>query len=177
MIKLKKLNFVSLYMLDSSKFVEKFLQNRRFKKARPFLIGDVLDFGGNQGELKKFVKGNYLVVNNDHAPLTNAHCDTIVCLAVIEHLDQAEVFKVFNEFKNILNENGRIFLTTPTKAAKSVLEFMAFFRIVDKENIKEHKHYWSKNEIYALAETTGLILEKYEKFQLGYNQLAVLKHK
>ena len=36
--------------------VEKFLQNYRFKIVKPYLNGDVLDFGGNKGELKKFVK-------------------------------------------------------------------------------------------------------------------------
>ena len=52
-------------MIDTSIILEKFLQAYRFKMVRPYLIGDVLDFGGNEGELKKMVKGSYLLVNQD----------------------------------------------------------------------------------------------------------------
>ena len=68
-------------------------------------------------------------------------------------------------------------MTTPTKMAKPVLEFMAFVGIVDKDNIAEHKHYWSKKEIYDLAEKAGFVVKKYKKFQIGFNQLATLEHK
>ena len=164
-------------MIDSSMFLEIFLQNYRFKMVKPYLIGDVLDFGGNEGELKKLVKGKYLVVNYDHSVMRNTHFDTIVSLAVIEHISVKEVFNIFQKFKVILNKGGRIFLTTPTKMGKPVLEFWAFIGIIDKENIEEHKHYWSKKEIYDLAKKTGFVVKKYKKFQIGFNQLAVLEHK
>jgi len=74
------LNWVYIHenMINSSMFLEKFLQNYRFKMVRPYLIGDVLDFGGNEGELKKLVKGKYLAVNYDHSVMKNNHYDTIV---------------------------------------------------------------------------------------------------
>ena len=74
-----------------------------------------------------------------------------------------------------MNKNGIIFLTTPTKMAKPVLEFLAFIRLVDKENIREHKHYWTKKEIYHLANESGFKVKKYKKFQLGFNQLVVFE--
>lgn len=166
-----------MIMIDSSMFLEKFLQNYRFKIVKPYLIGDVLDFGGNHGELGKFVKGRYLVVNYDHSVMESAHYDTIVCLAVIEHLEFEDVFKVFYKFKKILNKDGRIFLTTPTTMAKPVLECWAFLGFLDKENIKEHKHYWNKKQIFELANKTGFMINKYKKFQFGFNQLVVLEHK
>ena len=161
-------------MLNSTKFIERILQNYRFRIAKPYLIGDVLDFGGNKGELKKFVKGRYLAVNYDYSVMKNTHFDTIVSLATIEHIK--EIFNVFQKFKAILNIKGKIVLTTPTKMAKPVLNFLAFIRLLDRENIREHKHYWSKKEIYDLAEKSGFVVEKYAKFQLGFNQLVVLKH-
>ena len=164
-------------MIDSSMFIEKYLQNYRFKMVKPYLIGDVLDFGGNEGELKKLVKGKYLAVNYDHSVMKNKHFDTIVSLAVIEHIPFKDVPKIFKKFKKVLNKNGRIFLTTPTKIAKPILDFMAFIGIVDKENIAEHKHYWNKKEIYELAKKTGFAVKKYKKFQMGFNQFAVLEHK
>jgi 2-polyprenyl-3-methyl-5-hydroxy-6-metoxy-1,4-benzoquinol methylase len=163
-------------MINSKRFIESFLQKQRFKKVIPILKGDVLDFGGNEGELRKFVKGTYTIVNYDHAPMEGKTFDTIVALAVIEHIDMADVFSIFSKFKTKLNPGGSIFLTTPTKMAKPVLEFMAAINIVDKENIEEHKHYWNKKEIVDLAVKNGFKVKKYKKFQIGFNQYAVFEH-
>ena len=162
-------------MIDTAIFLEKFLQTLRFKKVRPYLIGDVLDFGGNKGELGQFVSGKYLAVNYDWSALEGKNFDTIVCLAVLEHLLPEKVFEIFKKFREILNKNGRIFITTPAKIAKPVLELMALIDIIDKKNIEEHKHYWGKNELYELARKTGFTVKKYKKFQLGFNQLIILE--
>lgn len=164
-------------MIDNPMFLDKLLQSYRFKMVRPYLIGDVMDFGGNKGELKRFVEGRYLNVNYDHSVMENTHFDTIVCLAVIEHIEFDEVFKIFYKFKKILNREGRIFLTTPTKMAKPVLEFWAFLGVIDRGSIVEHKHYWSKKEIYQLANETGFVIKRFKRFQLGFNQLAVFEHR
>lgn len=164
-------------MIDTSKFLERILQRCRFRIARPYLAGDVLDFGGNRGELGKLVEGKYIVVNYDHSVMDNARVDTIVTLAVIEHIPCHEVFEIFQKFKKILKKGGKIVLTTPTIIAKPVLIILGFLRIIDKRNITEHKHYWSKKEIYDLASTTGFVVKEYRKFQLGFNQFAVLEHK
>ncbi len=163
-------------MIDNSIFLEKFLQNYRFRKVKPYLKGDVLDFGGNEGELKKFVRGKYFLANYDHSKIKNNFYDTIVSLAVIEHIEFDKVFEIFHKLKKSLKQNGRIFLTTPTKIAKPVLETWAFLGIIDKDNIAEHKHYWNKKEIFLLARKTGFDVIKYKKFQLGFNQLAILEH-
>lgn len=163
-------------MIDSEIGLEQFLQNLRFRFAQPYIIGDVLDFGGNEGELEKFVTGEYMIVNYDHSKMKNSHADTIVCLAVIEHIELESVFSIFKRFKKILNKNGRIVITTPTIAAKPVLEFLAWIRVIDRANIEEHKYYWDKNDIYDLASRSGFIVTHYRRFEFGFNQLAVLEH-
>ncbi len=164
-------------MIDSTKFIERFLQKMRFNTVIPYLKGDVMDFGGNKGELRKFVKGKYLVVNYDHSVMKGKTFDTIIALAVIEHIEFNEVFEIFKKFKQEnLKKNGRIFLTTPTRIAKPILKLTALIGI-NKEDLAEHKHYWTKKDIYNLAKKSGFVLEKYTKFQLGFNQLAVFKHK
>lgn len=163
-------------MIDSKKRLEKFLQDYRFNKVKKYLIGDVLDFGGNEGELKKFVKGDYTIVNYDHTPMFNKTFDTIVLLAVLEHIEVAEVSEIFKKFKYCLRNDGAIFLTTPTPAAKPVLEILAFLRILDKENIEEHKHYWNKKDLFKLAQDIGFNIAEYKKFQFGFNQYVLLKH-
>ena len=165
-------------MINTRRFVERFLQKYRFKMVKDYLEGDVLDFGGNEGELKRFVNGKYLAVNYDHSVMVGKKFDTVVALAVIEHIPVPEVFDIFKKFNRAtLKEGGKIFLTTPTRIAKPILEFMAWANIVDKENIKEHKHYWSKREIYRLAKESGFRVERYRKFQYGVNQLAVFSRK
>lgn len=163
-------------MIKSSKFVEQLLQKFRFSLVKSYLIGDVLDFGGNKGELKKLVKGKYLIVNYDHSVMEGTYFDTIVCLAVIEHVNIHDVYEIFIKFKRILKKDGRILITTPTKKAKPILEFLAFIRILDTENILEHKHYWTKVEIYKLAKKSGFNIKKYKQFQFGFNQFSILEH-
>jgi 2-polyprenyl-3-methyl-5-hydroxy-6-metoxy-1,4-benzoquinol methylase len=164
-------------MINSKKPLEKLLQRYRFNKVNKFLFGDVLDFGGNEGELKPFVKGDYTIVNYDHSPIYNKTFDTIVLLAVIEHLEIKEVLLIFKKLKDCLREDGTIFLTTPTLASKPILEFLAFFHILDKKNIEEHRHYWNKIELFRLAEDTNYKIIKYKKFQFGFNQYLVLRHR
>jgi|GEM_PF-832985 len=163
-------------MIDSGKIFEKYLQNYRFRKVKKYLRGNVLDFGGNQGELKPFVTGNYLMVNYDRSPMYNKSFDTIVLLAVIEHIEVTDVYTIFSEFQKILTNDGIIFLSTPTPKSKFILESLAKINILDKQNIEEHKHYWNKEDILNLAQKTGFKIDEYKKFQLGFNQYAILKH-
>lgn len=135
-----------------------------------------MDFGGNEEELKKFVTGQYLCVNYDRSAAANGHFDTIVGLAVIEHIEVGEVYRIFEFFKKVLNANGRIVLTTPTKASEPALQLLASVGILEKSNIDEHKHYWNKEEIYQLAAKTGFKVAKYIKFQTILNQFVVLEH-
>jgi 2-polyprenyl-3-methyl-5-hydroxy-6-metoxy-1,4-benzoquinol methylase len=162
-------------MINSSLFIESMLQRWRFKKVLPFLKGRVLDFGGNNGELRKYVAGEYVLVNYDHSQIGNKTFDTIVALAVIEHISPPEVTSIFETLRMKLNPGGIIFLTTPAARSRHVLELLAFLRLLDKKNIKEHKYYWNRKDIYQLAEKTGLRIKEYRKFQFGYNQLAILE--
>jgi 2-polyprenyl-3-methyl-5-hydroxy-6-metoxy-1,4-benzoquinol methylase len=145
--------------------------------VKNYLNGRVLDFGGNEGELKQHVKGEYLLVNYDHSPMQSKKFDSIILLAVVEHIDVPEVYNIFQKFKHCLLPDGHIFITTPTPPSKPMLEFLAWIGFLDKGNIEEHKHYWNKQDIFNLAEKTGFRVEKYGRFQLGFNQYALFKHK
>jgi 2-polyprenyl-3-methyl-5-hydroxy-6-metoxy-1,4-benzoquinol methylase len=164
-------------MIDSSKVFEKLLQNFRFNRVKNLLIGDVLDFGGNEGELNQLVKGNYTIVNYDHSPMDGKQFDTIVLLAVIEHIEVSDVHLIFNKFSKHLKKSGKILLTTPTPKSKWILELLASIGILDKQNIEEHKHYWDEKDIMDLANKNGFQLIEYKKFQIGFNQFAIMSHK
>ena len=162
-------------MIDTTIKFEKFLQNQRFKRVKRYLYGDVIDFGGNRGELKPFVSGQYTVVNYDHTPLKTLKADTIISLAVFEHMTVEEVYEVMKLFKKALRLNGKIFITTPTLISHPVLWILSRVGILEKENIDEHKHYWNKKELNNLAKKNGFKMTEYAKFQLGFNQFAVFE--
>ena len=164
-------------MLNSYKIFEKYLQRIRFRKVLPYVADpslSVLDFGGNRGELQMMLGGNaYTLVNYDHTAMYGRTYDRIVMLAVLEHLAPSNAFALFKTFTKLLRPGGQILLTTPTPASKGLLEILAAVRILDPENIAEHQHYWDKKDLTDLGAQTGLTLQEYKKFQLGFNQFAV----
>jgi gentisate 1,2-dioxygenase len=87
------------------------------------------------------------------------------------------VFDVLSSFTSKLPSDGTLLLITPTPMAKPLLELLAFLNLLDRHNIREHKHYWSREDIYKLAEQNGFTIIEYKKFQWGFNQMAVLVKK
>jgi 2-polyprenyl-3-methyl-5-hydroxy-6-metoxy-1,4-benzoquinol methylase len=165
-------------MINTKLFLEKFLQKQRFKRIdKQYLSGSVLDFGGNEGELGAYVDGEYTVVNYDHSPLAGKTFHNIIALAVIEHIRFEEVFSIFKKFREHLHPSGYVVLTTPTPASKPVLELLAFLHLLDRENIQEHQHYWSKQDLYQLATASDMEVVEYKTFQFGFNQLCILRKK
>ena len=67
-------------------------------------------------------------------------------------------------------------LTTPTRMAKPILEFMAFqLHIINEDEILEHQHYYSKRDIVMLGKKLGMELVKYSYFEMGLNSIIVYK--
>ncbi len=104
--------------------------------------------------------------------------DQVTILAVLEHIPLDQVDVLFREFRRILKDGGRVLLTTPTPAAKPLLEFLAFrLRIISRPEIADHKHYWSEADLRALAARTGFACSAYETFQFGLNCFAALNRR
>lgn len=102
--------------------------------------------------------------------------DHVTILAVLEHIPLDQVSVLFCEFHRILKDGGSVLLTTPTPASKPLLEFLAFkLRIISGPEIADHKHYWNRADLQALAARDGFALETYQTFQAGLNSFAVLR--
>lgn len=118
---------------------------------------------------------NISLINNkgcDKFPLSDASVDTVFLNAVLEHLPDPE--SLLKECNRILKKNGRVVMTTPTRAAKPVLEFMAFkLHIINEDEILEHVHYYNKEDVRKLASKTGFKLERYSFFEFFMNSLII----
>jgi len=102
--------------------------------------------------------------------------DQVSILAVLEHIPVDEVDILFREFHRVLAPGGQVLLTTPTPAAKPLLDFLAFrLNVISKPEIADHKHYYPREDILEVANRNGFELKRYRTFQFGFNCLAVLE--
>ena len=113
---------------------------------------------------------------NGRLPFKDKSFDKVFMLAVLEHINEDEVLKLFNEFKRILKSDGKIVLTTPTPPSKYFLEFLAYrLKVISREEIADHKKYYNKLDLKDLCQKTGLKLSTYSLFLGGLNSCAVLE--
>lgn len=119
---------------------------------------------------------NITLINNRELkafPIEDGTIDRVFLNAVLEHLE--DPINVLSDCKRILKKNGSIVMTTPTRMAKPILEFMAFkLHIINEEEILEHKHYYSRNDIILLGKKLGMELTRYSYFEMGLNSIIVL---
>jgi SAM-dependent methyltransferase len=125
-------------------------------------------------ELKKYVNFTKTDLENADFDLPENSIDIITSLAVIEHLTNPT--KYLNEIHRVLINGGYLILTTPTKFSKPFLFFLAYTGIGTKEEILDHKLYYSKMLLYQnLQEKFTNIKLKY--FSLGINMYVICKKK
>jgi len=176
------------------------LRQRRVKMALPFVGGNVLDFGCGVGGLTSHIDcKSYLGVDVDHASIRIAQkknpdhkfliiekgediapirefCpsfDTIVSLAVIEHVKDQAVF--LKRFVSLLASGGKIVLTTPHPTARAIHEAGSLVGIFSRYGAEEHETFLDKRDIFKLADETGLRVTHFKHFQLLLNQLIVME--
>ena len=119
--------------------------------------------------------GNIKLIN-DHMdntlPFDSNKFDCVTLIAVIEHLEYPE--EILKECHRILNNGGKIIITTPSKKSKSILEFLAFrLKLINPGLIREHKYYFDKHEIKNLLEKVGFKSVVVKYFEFKYNILIV----
>lgn len=167
------------------------LQRARLAKARPWLRGATLDVGCGSGALAAFAdKSTYFGYDYDPESIELARktypgyqfgtkppdgrkFDTIVALALLEHLKNPETY--LNEWKSLLAPGGRIVLTTPHKSFRRVHDFGAAIRLFSPDAADEHEEMFDRKSLDALGTSCGLRLAHYERFLIGANQLAVFE--
>lgn len=174
------------------------LKRRRLRRIAPFIPAGsrVLDVGCDDGALsallpagcryvgidsrEDLVRGNAERRGCDGVAFVRAEFpafdwpgpafDRIVLAAVLEHLPGLE--PALAKLASLLEAGGLLLITTPAPAAHFVLRAGAAVRLFARDSLAEHQRYYRKNDFLGLA---GWRLERYRRFELGLNQLAVLR--
>jgi SAM-dependent methyltransferase len=171
-----------------------FLRRQRFKSASPFLRGRILDVGCGSGGLAELVDpASYVGVEVDEISLNSAKhnypnhsfrsdlpsvdekFDTVVSLAVIEHVPEPAIF--LNSLSQYLKDDefARIIITTPHPAVDWIHDIGARIGLFSKHANEEHEELLDKEKIYEIGKESGLTLVNYHRFLFGGNQLAVFQ--
>ena len=173
-----------------------FLRRKRISIVRPFLHGRILDVGCGLGALASIVPaGSYLGIDVDEESLSNArrlypghrfqsklpfgesNFDTVVSLAVIEHVPQPADFLSELGAHLAASTDARIVLTTPHPVAVWAHSIGARLGLFSQHASKEHKQFLDRSRLELLANACNLQLVLYRQFLLGANQIAVFKRK
>ncbi len=168
------------------------LREQRIKIVIPFIKGTVLDYGCGVGALAKlYSPENYCGVDIDeesikiarqafpahtfetHVPgLGGKKFDTIVLLAVIEHIKLPKEFLIY--MKEMLNHNGQIILTTPHPRVERIHHIGSRVGLFSAHANDEHEKLIDYKRMHGIASDAGFDILTYKRFLLGANQLFVL---
>ncbi|MCS5712301.1 methyltransferase domain-containing protein [Candidatus Berkiella aquae] len=170
------------------KFLTQYRYNRMFKALKQFNhIKQVYDLGCGSGQLVHLlceqgydaygidVKSDQRIIAadlNNTLPLSDESVDLITSLANIEHLEKP----LFNlhEIYRVLRKNGVLILTTPSTAAKPILEFLAYkLKWINETEIRDHKIYFSKKLLEHYLQKVGFHQFQVKRFQMGLNLHAI----
>lgn len=171
-----------------------FLRTQRFNAARPFLKGKVLDYGCGSGGLAEFIAAdNYLGIEIDPISLHNAKLafpkhrflpefptnkerfDTIVSLAVIEHVhDPKEFLSLLAAYLND-GSASQIIVTTPHPAVDWIHTLGAKIGLFSKHASEEHECLLDAQKLQNYGNGAGLRMFVYKRFLFFSNQLAIFQ--
>ena len=170
-----------------------FLRTRRLAVVRKYLTGAILDFGCGSGALAEFVQpGSYVGVDRDEVSLQLAgelhpehtfypelpdeafKFDTIVALAVIEHLKDPIAFLQSLALR-LHTAESRIIVTTPHPKIDFIHTIGARAGLFSKHGNEEHEILFDKKSLGEIAQKAGLEVAVYRRFLFGANQLFILR--
>jgi SAM-dependent methyltransferase len=181
------------------KFTDRWLQNWRIAKVRPFIAlgARVLDIGSADGALFSALGNSIgagslgvdptlkqsITVNGcallpgffpDAIPPSAGLFDVITMLAVLEHFPPDAYGRLRSGCERFLRPGGRLLITVPSPQVDHILAVLKFLRLVDGMSLEEHHG-------FEVAHTTRIFpaetfrLARRGAFQLGLNHFFVFE--
>lgn len=172
----------------------------RMRMAAPYMQGDVLDIGCGGAEAlayggpgmssytgidipeghvarlgRDFPDHSFFCRNldEDRFDLPRQY-DAALLLAVIEHVYNQK--HLIQEILRALKPGGRIVITTPTPFGNDVVHRWGVpLGLFCRTAYDDHIVIYNRKRFTILARDFGLNIERYQRFQFGCNQLAVLR--
>lgn len=169
-----------------------FLRKKRIEAVKPYLKGRILDIGCGSGALARFVDPScYVGVDldedslkiarhnypahtfSDRVPSPDLKFNTIIALAVIEHVPNATEFltKLVGHLES--DPDGRIIITTPHPAVDWIHFIGASIGLFSRHANEEHESLLGKKALASFGSRAGLNMSHYSRFLLFANQLAI----
>lgn len=174
------------------------LHRARLEAILPHIRGDVLDIGCGSAavagylaksqsyvgievdpvmvaELQRNRPGHTFLgrdVDNEPIDLPPGQFDTILLIAVIEHLRRPEW--VLGQVRDVLRPEGRVIITTPTPWGDTLLRWGGRLGLFTRAALDVHERVYSKADIEQLAASSGYMVPTLRRFEFGCNWLAVL---
>lgn len=180
------------------KWFDKYLQNVRISKARKYIKNGsiVLDIGSDDGKLFEQIKEIKFGIGIDPNLNDNfeteryklikgffpANCpdqykfDVITMLAVLEHIPKSTQKTLPDSCDKILNTDGFIIITVPSKHVDYILTALKKIGLVDGMSLEEH-YGFDASETKSIFPIDKFELVKHKKFQFGLNNLFVFRKK
>jgi SAM-dependent methyltransferase len=106
---------------------------------------------------------------------TEERFDTVLMVAFIEHVYNQK--RLFTEVLRHLQPDGRIVITTPTPRGDRIHCWGTSLSLFAQAAKDDHPIIFSKQRFRVFAKHFGLEIEAYRRFQLGCNQLVVLRRR
>ncbi|MFC1680211.1 methyltransferase domain-containing protein [Pseudomonadota bacterium] len=169
-----------------------FLRKKRINAIKPYLKGRVLDVGCGSGRLASYIdSNNYLGVDIDtnsiniarklfpghtfqqELPSSNLIFDTVIALAVIEHVKEPCNF--LKKLAELIDDNGEIICTTPHPSVDWIHDIGSAIGLFSSHANEEHEELLNKKKLKNASECAGLTMTHYGRFLLHANQIAVFR--
>ena len=184
---------------DSVKALDRILQRWRIAKASPHIPDGarVLDVGCADGALFRVLKMRVaggvgidpdLGADREDGGVrfvrgffpddlrTDERFDAITMLAVFEHMDDDRQRRAAAACAALLRPGGHVILTVPEPVVDRIVHLLARFGLVAGMALHEH-HGFEARETPERFAPGDFALERHERFQLGVNNLFVLRHR
>ncbi len=173
-------------------FLGSFLMRWRIRAVLPYLHGDVVDVGCGLNQLIRAYRAenpdkkglgvdvypwegvDVTIDNAARLPFDNSSCDTVCCIAALNHIPNREEF--LREAHRILRPDGHFVMTMIPPALSRVWHFLR-----SPWDADQHERGMSAGEVYglgrekviSLARNAGFCLKRTQSFMFSVNTVFV----